>query len=157
MRIILQVPYDEQRLRRTIKFVLRPSVKKLRLAGAVMAPLGVLLLLLGVGPLVPLLLIGLGLLYAFALEPFMVRQSLRAQNPVVRQGYQLVVDDAGFTMEAEAYAQRMAWSTVQRVEEQPDAWFLVISKVQALAVHKHLMTEEQRAEFAALLAQRVRP
>ncbi|KOX18594.1 hypothetical protein ADK67_35865 [Saccharothrix sp. NRRL B-16348] len=157
MEISLRVPYDEQRLRRSIRFVLRPSVKKLRIAGLIMTPIGVLLLFTsvftGTGWLVPAALIVLGLLYAFALEPFMVRQSLRAQNAATRQDYDLTVDEAGFTMKAESYEQRMAWSTIQRVDEQPDAWFLVISKLQALAVHKDLMTEEQQRQFVAILAQ----
>jgi hypothetical protein len=156
VQISVHVPYDEQRLRRMMKFVLRPQTMKLRIVGMVMAAVGVVLLFTGTDWLVPTLVIVLGLLYAIALEPFLVRQCLRAQNAATRQDYELTVDDAGFTMKAESYEQRMAWSTIQRVDEQSDAWFLMLSKMQGFGVYKNLMTEEQRMGFVAILAQRVR-
>ncbi|MEU4762421.1 YcxB family protein [Actinosynnema sp. NPDC023794] len=154
MQISVHVPYDEQRLRRSLKFVVRPQTKKLRIVGLIMVPAGALMWLTGIDWPMPVLVIVLGLAYAFALEPFMVRQSLRALNPSARQDYELTLDDAGFAVKAESYEQRLAWSTIQRVDEQPDAWFLVITKMQVLPVYKDLMTEEQRALFADILARR---
>ncbi|MER5267866.1 YcxB family protein [Actinosynnema sp. NPDC002837] len=154
MQISVHVPYDEQRLRRALKFVVRPQTKKLRVLGMIMVPAGGLMWLTGSDWPFPVLLIVLGLAYAFLLEPFMVRQSLRALNPSARQDYELTLDEAGFAMKAESYEQRLAWSTIQRVDEQPDAWFLVIAKNQALPVYKDLMTEEQRVLFADILARR---
>ena len=154
MEISLRVPYDERRLRRSIEYVLRRSVKTLRIAGACLVVGGAVLLVVTGPAVTPIALLVLGLVYAFGMEPFLVWQSLRRQNPAARQDYDLTVDDAGFTMKAEAYEQRLAWSMIQRVDEEPDAWFLVLSKIQAMAVYKDLMTEQQKTTFAAILAQR---
>ncbi|WP_189223155.1 YcxB family protein [Saccharothrix coeruleofusca] len=153
MQISLWVPYDEWRARRLIKFMLRPTVTWMRVLGAVIAAYVVLALLVSsISPSIPLIVLGVFCVFGF--EPLMVWYSLRAQNAAIRQGYHLVVDDAGVTMKAESYESRLAWSTIQRVKEKPDAWFLVLSKMQAMAIYKDLMTEEQRSQFAAILAQR---
>ncbi|MFE9747287.1 YcxB family protein [Saccharothrix saharensis] len=155
MEFSIDVPYDEQRMRRSLRFVLRRPVKKLRVAGVAMLALGVLLVFLSGPTVTSVAVLVLGLVYVLAMEPILLWQSTRAQNPAVRQDYRLTVDEAGFGMKAEGYEQRMAWSTVQRVEEEPDAWILVLSKIQAAVVYKDLMTEEQRRTFVAILAQRV--
>lgn len=154
MQISIRVPYDEQRLKRMLKFVLRRSVKRIRVLGVVMAVIGVgLMAVTSVSIPMVAVVVG-GLLYVFGAEPFLVWQSLRSQNESIRQDYELVVDEVGVEAKSASAATRLAWSTIQRVEEEPDAWFLVISKVQALAVYKDLMTGEQRAQFAGILAQR---
>ncbi|PSL52205.1 YcxB-like protein [Saccharothrix carnea] len=150
----MAVPYDEQRLRRSLKFVLRRNVKRLRVIGLIMAALGAVLMLVTGPTITTILLVVLGLVYAVAMEPLLLWQSLRALNPATRQDYRLTVDEAGITMKADAYEQRLAWSTIQRVDEQPDAWFLMITKAQALGIYKNLMTAEQRSQFVAILAQR---
>ncbi|TQM79844.1 hypothetical protein FHX81_2155 [Saccharothrix saharensis] len=104
---------------------------------------------------VAVLVLVLVLVHALAVEPFPAWQSMRAQNPAVRQDWRLTADGAGFTMEAAAYDQRIAWSTVQRVEEEPDAGHLVPGRNQALAVAKDLTTEERRRAFVAVLGRRV--
>ncbi|MEV8440563.1 YcxB family protein [Actinosynnema sp. NPDC051121] len=154
MEISIRVPYDEQRLRRSLKFVLRRNVKRLRVLGLVIAVLGAALMFFTGPTITTITLVVLGLVYVVGMEPLLVWQSMRAQNAATRQDYRLTVDEAGFAMKADAYEQRLAWSTVQRVEEEPDAWFIVLSKAQALGVYKDLMTEEQRTAFAAILAQR---
>ncbi|MFD0207396.1 MULTISPECIES: YcxB family protein [Saccharothrix] len=154
MEISIAVPHDEQRLRRSLKFVLSRNVKRLRVLGLVMAALGAALMLVTGPTITTVVLVVLGLVYAIAMEPFLLWQSMRGLNPATRQDYLLTVDEAGFTMKADVYEQRLAWSTIQRVDEEPDAWFLMITKAQALGVYKDLMTEEQRSQFAAILAQR---
>ncbi|MBP2338207.1 hypothetical protein JOF41_004385 [Saccharothrix coeruleofusca] len=137
-----------------IESMLRPPVKWMRIAGPMLVACGVVFLLTNSGSLLLAGSILAGVLCTFAFEPLMVWYSLRAQNAAIRQGYHLVVDDVGVTMKAESYESRLAWSTVQRVKEEPDVWFLVLSKMEAVAVYKDLMTEEQRSQFAAVLAQR---
>ncbi|MFI9010908.1 YcxB family protein [Actinosynnema sp. NPDC053489] len=154
MELSIRVPYEEQRLRRMVEFVLRRPVRKLRIAGALMTACGVLLPLTGTGWFLPAVLVALGLVYLFAMRPYLLWQSMRSQHDATRQDYRLTLDEAGFAMEGETYEQRIAWSTLQRVEEEPDAWFLVLGKQQALAVYKDLMTDDQRAAFAELLSHR---
>jgi hypothetical protein len=155
VEISIRVPYDEQRVRRSLKFVLRRNVKRLRVLGLIIAVLGAVLMSFTGPTITTIALVVLGLVYTFGMEPLLVWQSMRAgQNAATRQDYQLTVDEAGFAMKGESYEQRLAWSTVQRVEEEPDAWFIVLSKAQALGVYKDLMTEEQRTAFAAILARR---
>lgn len=148
------VAYDEQRLRRLIKFLLRRTMIRLRVLSAFFAALGIVLLIVASRPVLPIAVIVGAVVLATLVEPWAVRLSVRAQPSVVREGYQLTLDDNGIAMKSGVYDSRMAWSTLDRVEERPEAWYLMFGQAQALAVYKDQMTPQQREQFAGFIAQR---
>jgi hypothetical protein len=154
MNITFAVPYDKQRQRTLLNFLIRPSATRLRIAGAVVAVIGGVMLLTDLTSVMwGTFIIILGVVTPTVSAKLTVSQTIRAQGALGRLGYQMTLDEAGVVVTSEMSEGRFAWSALDIVER-PEAWYLHVSQMQGVAVFKDLMTEEQRAEFAAFVAQR---
>ncbi|MFD1149860.1 YcxB family protein [Saccharothrix hoggarensis] len=153
MQISMWVPYDEQRLRRSARFVLRSSMTRLRVATLVVALSGAAVMLLtDLGSPTLLGATIAAACVALVMEPVAVRQVVRTQGAVMRPGYQMTLDDAGVEMRGAAFTTRFGWPALERIVEQPDAWYLMFGKMQTMVVYKEFLTPEQGAEFSAFLS-----
>ncbi|GAA3465260.1 YcxB family protein [Saccharothrix longispora] len=155
MNTTFSVSHDEQRLRRVLKFLIRRRLKWARFVGVALVVLGAAALAVESLP-VPTsgFFIVTGVLFALLLEPCSVAQSMRAQNLATREGYVMTLEETHVAVNAHSYSRRFSWSILDQVVDTPDAWYPMFGKMQAQAVYKDLLTEEQRAEFAAFLARR---
>ncbi|QFZ19910.1 YcxB family protein [Saccharothrix syringae] len=155
MNISLSVSYNEQRLRRVIKFLVRRQFKWIRIIGLLALVGGVAGLVTGYfSSATATALLFLGVVLGLVMEPYSVAQSMRMQARVAQEGYVLTLDDTDFAVNAHSYSWRYSWSMLDRVVDTPGAWYLMFNKIQAQAVFKDLMGEEERAEFADFLARR---
>lgn len=152
MQISMSVPYDEERLRRTVRFILRPQMKLIRVLGAVLAVLG--LALVALDPAEPMSYVGvvLGLVFVFAIAPITVAKSMRMQSKVIKDGFHMSLDDEWVTVTYPLVESRFRWAGLDRVTETPEVWYLMFGKMQAVTIPKSPMTDGQRAEFAAFAA-----
>jgi hypothetical protein len=153
VNISFPVAYDERRLRRLIKFLVRRQLKWLRVVGVAMVVAGVAALateFLSISTVT--FLIAMGVLLGVLLEPLSVAQSMRVQSIATREGYVMTLAETHVAVNAHSYSWQFSWSILDQVVDTPDAWYLMFGKIQAQAVYKDLMTEEQRAEFTAFLA-----
>lgn len=148
------VPYDEQQLRRTLQFILRPQLKPLRILGVVLILLG--LALVALEPAKPLAYgaLVLGLVFVVAIAPITVAQSVRMQSHVIKDGLHMRLDDESVTVTYPLVESRFQWAGLDRAIETPEVWYIMFGKLQAISVPKDLMTEEQRAEFGAFVNRR---
>ncbi|HTJ39863.1 MAG TPA: YcxB family protein [Dactylosporangium sp.] len=151
MRISVWVPYDERRLRRTLQFILRPQMKRIRIMGGVVIVLGLIVLALDPSAAVAYGLVVLGLLFVFAIGPITVARSVRMQSNVIKDGFHMTLDDEWATMSYPLAESRFRWAGLERIIETPEVWYAMFGKMQAIPIPKDPMTEEQRAEFAAFV------
>jgi hypothetical protein len=151
VQISLWVPYDEKRLRRTLQFLQRPQLKRIRILGGVLIVLG--LALVALEPSMPMAygVLVLGLLYVVAIAPLQVSRSMRAQSNVIKDGFHMTLDDEWLMVTFPLAEARLRWAGLGRVIETPEVWYVMFGKIQAVPIPKDLMTEEQRAEFAAFV------
>ncbi|MEJ2859225.1 MULTISPECIES: YcxB family protein [unclassified Saccharothrix] len=158
MTSYVHVPYDETLLRRTIEYILQPYTKRLLPLGLGMVGAGVLVAMLGIWPPYAWVsVIVLGLLALFAMKPYMVGTSVRQQWVAIQADFRLDADDEWVSFSYPTFQSRVRWEALEKVVETPEAWLLVLGKVQATAVPKSAMTPEQLAAFTALLARRRPP
>ncbi|WP_447007211.1 YcxB family protein [Saccharothrix isguenensis] len=155
MDISFSVSYDERRLRRVIKFLIRRQLKWVRVMGAVVA-IGAAAALATeyVSTWTGAVFIVMGGALAVLSEPYSVAHSMRVQSMATREGYVMTLGETHFAVNAHSYSWQSSWSILEQVVDTPDAWYLMFGRFQAQAVYKELMTEEQRAEFVAFLARR---
>ncbi|MDW5330639.1 YcxB family protein [Plantactinospora sp. KLBMP9567] len=151
MQISMWVPYDEKRLRRTLRFLLRPQLKSVRILGGVLIVLG--LALVALEPSMPMAYgaLVLGLLFVVAIAPITVARSVRMQSDVIKDGFHMTLDDEWVTVANPLAESRFRWAGLGRVIETPEVWYIMFGKIQAITIPKDLLTEEQRAEFAAFV------
>ena len=154
MHIGIRIPYDEARLRRTLQFILRPQVITLRILGGVLIALGLVLVALKPSDALVYVAMILGLWWVFGAGPAAVSRSLRVQSKAVKDQSLLTLDDEWITVTYPLAESRHRWIGIDRVVETNGAWYVMFSKRAALAIPKHLMTAEQRAEFAAFVSDR---
>ncbi|MFI9818165.1 YcxB family protein [Saccharothrix variisporea] len=158
MTSYVHVPYDETLLRRTIEYMLRPHLKRLRPAGLAMAGGAVIMAVTGVWPLylwAPVIV--LGLFFTFAMKPYLIGNSVKQQWAGIKADFRLDADEEWVSFSYPAFQTRIRWEAMEKVVETPEAWLLVLGRIQATAVPKSAMTPEQLAEFTALLARRRPP
>jgi hypothetical protein len=151
MHISMRVPYDEERQRRVLKFVLRPQLRPVRIGGVVLVLLGVVLLVLSPTNIVAYGVVALGLLFLFVVGRISVAMAVRGQAAATKTETHLTLDDEWLTAVTPVAESRFRWSVVDRIVDTPDAWYLTLGRYQAVMLAKELMTEEQRAEFAAFV------
>ncbi|MGN9777561.1 YcxB family protein [Micromonospora sp. H33] len=151
MQISMWVPYDEKQLRRTLQFILRPQLKSIRILGGVLVVLGLALAALEASSPLAYVALVLGLLFVVAIAPITVARSMRMQSDVIRDGFQMTLDDEWVTLTYPLAESRLRWSGLGRVIETPEVWYIMFGKIQAITIPKDLMTEEQRATFAAFV------
>ncbi|PZG12187.1 hypothetical protein C1I95_26375 [Micromonospora craterilacus] len=151
MQISMWVPYDENQLRRTLQFILRPQLRLIRVLGGVLVALGVALL--AVKPLSSLAYVAmiLGLLFVVAVAPITVALSMRMQSNVIRDGFHMTLDDEWVTLTYPLAESRFRWAGLGRAIETPEVWYVMFGKLQAITIPKDPMTEEQRTTFAAFV------
>ncbi|MFI6999049.1 YcxB family protein [Nocardia sp. NPDC050175] len=148
MQISMWVPYDKKRQKRLVKFVLRSQLISIRVAGGGMVVLGLLFLAQDISTVLAYFLMLVGVFWAVAVPPLTVRQTIDNQSALAKDGCQLTLDDEGVTTAHPLIESRVRWGALSHVVETPEVWYLVLSKMSAVAVAKTLMTEEQRATFA---------
>jgi hypothetical protein len=151
MQISVWVPYDEQRLRRTLQFILRPQLKFIRIMGGVLIVLGLVLVALEPSMPVAYGAVVLGLLFVVAIAPITVARSMRMQSNVIKDGFHMTLDDEWVTVTYPLAESRFRWAGLGRVIETPEVWYIMFGKIQAVTIPKDPMTEQQRAEFAAFV------
>ncbi|MFJ6198081.1 YcxB family protein [Micromonospora sp. NPDC092111] len=151
MQISVWVPYDEEQLRRTLQFVLRPQLRPIRILSGVLIVIG--LALVALKPSAPLAYVALvlGLLFGFAIAPITVAWSMRMQSNVIRDGFHMTLDDEWVTLTYPLAESRFRWAGLGRVIETPEVWYVMFGRIQAITIPKDPMTEEQRAEVAAFV------
>jgi hypothetical protein len=151
MQISVWVSYDERRLRRTLQFILRPQLKRIRIMGGVLTLLGLAVLALDRSSAVSYGIVALGLLFIFAIGPITVARSVRMQSNVIKDGFHMMLDDEWATVSYPLAESRFRWAGLDRIIETPEVWYAMFGKMQAFTIPKDPMTEEQRAEFAAFV------
>jgi YcxB-like protein len=151
MQISLWVPYDENQLRRTLRFILRPQLRAIRILGVILAVLGFALVLLDYSMPLAYGVVVLGLLCAVAVAPITVARAMRMQSNIIRDGFQLKIDEEWLTITYPLVESRFRWAGFDRVIETAEVWYVMFGKVQAVTIPKNTMTEQQRAEFAAFV------
>ncbi|MFD2762557.1 YcxB family protein [Micromonospora eburnea] len=151
MQISMWVPYDERQLRRTLRFILRPQLRSIRILGGVLIVLG--LAPVALDPSRPLAYVALvlGVLLVSAIAPITVAWSMRIQSNAIRDGHHLILDDEWVTLAYPLAESRLRWAGLGRVIETPEVWYVMFGRVQAVTIPKGPMTQEQRAEFAAFV------
>ena len=160
MQIVAAVPYDEQQLRETLTFILKPQLRRIRIYGWVILVLGLVILALAlpttdfVETVVGLMFAVLGAYFAFAVRPVSISRAIRRQPRVVRDGYWLTLDDEWLTVSYPLLQSRYRWAGLESIVDTPTAWYVRLSRYQALAIPKAPLTPEQQAEFTAFLARR---
>lgn len=153
MQISMWVPYDEARLRRTIRFVLRPQLKQLRVLGGVIAALGLFLVALDPTASTGYAAGAVGLGFVLVVPPITVSRTVRMQSDVLKDGHHMTIDEEWVTVSYPLAESRLKWPALERVIETSDVWYIMFGKYQAVTIVKEPMTEQQRAEFGAFVAQ----
>jgi hypothetical protein len=160
VQITAAVPYDEQQLRATLAFIIRPQVKRIRIYGWVMLVCGLILFPLALSEpdfaatVFGLLLLVLGAYFAFGVKPAAISRAIRRQPRMVRDGYWLSLDDEWLAVSYPLVQSRYRWAGLESVVDTPQAWYVRFSRYQAIAIPKAPLTPEQQAEFVAFLAHR---
>ncbi|WP_433663322.1 YcxB family protein [Nocardia sp. CA-128927] len=147
MQISMWVPYDHERQRRAVKFLLRSQLNIARATGASIVVLGILFHVLKISTPMAAFLLIVGAFWAVALPPLVVAETLRKQSGLVKDGWRIILDDEGVTTIHPLVESRIRWAALSRVVETPEVWYLVLSKLSALTIPKAVMTEDQRATF----------
>ncbi|MER6592352.1 YcxB family protein [Micromonospora purpureochromogenes] len=151
MQISMWVPYDEKQLRRTLRFILGPQLKFIRIMSGVLIVFGLALVALEPLRLFAYVVLVTGLLFVVANAPIAVAWSMHATSNVIKDGSHMTLDTEWLTETYPLAELRFRWAGLDRVIETPEVWYIMFGKLQAITIPKGLMTEEQRAEFAAFV------
>jgi YcxB-like protein len=151
MQISLAVPYDEEQLRRTLRFILRPQLKTVRFLGGALTVMGIAMMALNPSQPFYYGVVVFGLACLFLIAPVTLTRSVKLQSGIIKDGCHLTLDDEWVTIVYPLAESRCRWAGHDNVIETPEVWYITYGKIQAVAVPKALMTEEQRAEFAAFV------
>jgi len=151
VQISMWVPYDGERLRRTVQFILRPQLKLIRILGGVLIVLGLALVALDPSAAMAYGAVILGLVFVVAIAPITVARAVRMQSNVIKDGCHITLDDEWVTVTYPLAESRFRWAGLDRVIETPEVWYAMFGKIQAVPIPKEPMTEEQRAELAAFV------
>jgi hypothetical protein len=160
VQINAAVPYDEQQLRATLTFIIRPQVRRIRVYGWIFIVLGVVTVVTTwtTPDLLPTLggvfLVASGLYFALGVVPMSISRAIRRQPRITRDGYWLTIDDEWLQLTYPLVQSRFRWAGVESIVDTPTAWYVRFSRIQAIAIPKARLSPEQQAEFAGFLAQR---
>ncbi|MGW1678881.1 YcxB family protein [Saccharopolyspora sp. NPDC002376] len=152
MQISTSVPYDEQCLRPTLRFLVNRQMKPFRILGVVFLVLGAAIIALDPTSSAGYGFIGGGLALLFAVVPIMVASGMRLQSEVTKQGYHLSLTDEWVQITYPLAESRFRWQGLNRVIETSEAWYAMFGKAQALTIPKNALTPEQQSEFTAFAA-----
>ncbi|GIH13645.1 YcxB family protein [Rugosimonospora africana] len=155
MHIIIDAEPDLDRYAGAFRYVLRDAYRKVRILGAILAVLGVVLLALGtdawpfgVGLLV------IGVLYVIYIPRKSVRTSIRALPLVMRQPQRIEIGDPGVRILSPLMSTEYAWAAFEKTQEIPGQLLLMLGKRQVLPVPITTVPPEQLAELRDFLANR---
>lgn len=151
MQISMWVPYDEGQLRRTVKVVLRPQVRLLRILGAVLIVLALLVIAVGASIAVAAIALILGVLSMTAFGPATAAYTVRLQSRVVKDGFHMTLTDDWLAVIYPLAEARYRWAGIDNVIETPEAWYMMFGRAQPFTIPKSAMSDAQRAQFAAFL------
>jgi hypothetical protein len=160
VQINAAVPYDEQQLRATLTFIIRPQVRRVRVYGWIFTAIGLVLVAATLtSPDVSLtvggvFMVAFGLYFAFGIMPRSISRAISRQPRITRDGYWLTLDDEWLQVTYPLVQSRFRWAGVERIVDTPTAWYVRFSRIQAIAIPKARLSAEQQAEFAGFLAQR---
>jgi YcxB-like protein len=152
VEISIRVPYDDASLRRTLKFVLRPYIRRTRAAGGLLIVGGLSLALLRPMDSLSYFVVLLGLWWAVGVGPISLNRSMRTQSSALKEECHMLLDDEWITVTQPRLESRFRWSAFERVVETEEAWYALLGKRQALEIPKEPMTADERAEFAAFVS-----
>jgi hypothetical protein len=150
--ITLRVPYDEARIRRTLRFLLRRQVRTAQAIGGVLLVVGVIEVALRPDQAVAYVAILLGLWWLIGFGPTGLRRSMRAHRQVFRHESSVTLDDEWITVIFPQVELRHRWTGIDRVVEGSEAWYVMVGRAQALVIPKDRMTSDEQTEFAAFVS-----
>lgn len=154
MQISLTVVFDESRLRRDTRFVMRDAIRATWITGGSIVALGVLVAIVEQRPaLGPGLIVG-GLVYAALAGPMAVRRAVRAQTTVVGHDRRLLLTDDWITLVYPLVESRWRWAAVARVVDAEDTIYLMVGSMQSIPIPKAALGPAQHSELTAFLAAR---
>lgn len=145
------VPYDEKRIGRTLRFILKPQMRLIRVCGGVFILLGLVLVAQKPPSLSGYVAILAGLLFMVAMGPIVIARAIRMQSDIIKEGLHMSLDDESLTVTYPLVESRLKWAGLGRVVETPEVWYIMFGKMQAVTIPKNSMTEQQRAEFGAFV------
>jgi hypothetical protein len=151
-----QVPHDEQRLRRTVRFLVRSQVVLSRVLGGVLVFLGLVRVVPDTSDVFGYAIIVGGLVLVAAIGPITVAWAMRTQAAAIRDESRMTLDDEWLQVSYPLVETRCRWAGLGRVVETPEVWYVMFGKAQAMTIPKDAMTSAQQAEFADFVA-RLRP
>lgn len=148
MQISMWVAFDEKQMRRSLSFIMKPRMRRVRILGGVVVGLSALILALDPASVAGYVFALLGLFFVFGLGPVTVARSVRLQSNVIKEGLHMTLDNEAITVTYPLVESRFKWAGLGRVVETPEVWYVMFGRVQAITIPKGPMTEPQRAEFA---------
>lgn len=151
MQISMRVPYDEERTRRTARFLLDSQITMIRVCGLVIVVCGLLIMVLQPTRLTGYVVLVLGMVLLSGLGPLMVRQVMSKQSDLFKDAMQMTLDTEAVSTTYPLAESRVKWAAHKKVVETPEVWYVMFGQVQAVTIPKETMTEQQREEFAAFL------
>jgi hypothetical protein len=162
VHIIVDTQPDPALWRAAFRQVLRPTMRRVRILGAILAVLGVLVLLLAAstdGDPVPLVgcgvfLVVLGVLYALYLPVRALQLSMRRMPPALQQPLRFELTEQYVEVTSPLIFTRYAWGAFVRIQEAPGLLMLMLSKNQTLPVPLGGLPPEDLARLRDFVANR---
>ena len=158
MHIIVDTQPDPALWRAAFRQVLRKSMRRVRVFGAIFAVLGVLLAvvsgddstLLGAG----IGLVVVGALYAFYLPARALQVSMRRMPPALQQPLRIELTEQYVEVTSPLIFTRYAWGAFVRIQEAPGLLMLMLSRNQTLPVPLGGLPPEDLARLRNFVANR---
>jgi drug/metabolite transporter (DMT)-like permease len=162
MHIIVDTQPDPALWRAAFRQVLRKSMRRVRILGAILAALGVLLVLLAVATdgddaaalILGIFLVVLGALYVLYLPVRALQLSLRRMPPALQQPQRFELTEQYVEVTSPLIFTRYAWGAFVRIQEAPGLLMLMLSRNQTLPVPLGGLPPEDLARLRNFVANR---
>jgi uncharacterized protein YjeT (DUF2065 family) len=158
VHIVIDTPPDPALWRAAFRQVLRRPMRRVRILGALLAVLGVLLVLISDGDFAPIVfglaLVVIGLLYSLFLPFRALQLSLRRMPPSLQQPLRFEVTDQYVEVTSPLIFTRYAWGAFVSIQEIPGVLLLMVSKHQTLPVPLGGVHPEELARLRDFVANR---
>jgi drug/metabolite transporter (DMT)-like permease len=162
MHIIVDTQPDPALWRAAFRQVLRKSMRRVRILGAILAAIGLLLVLLAAAtggddaaPLIfGIFLIVLGALYALYLPVRALQLSVRRLPPALQQPLRIELTEQYVEVTSPLIFTRYAWGAFVRIQEAPGLLMLMLSRNQTLPVPLGGLPPEDLARLRYFVANR---
>ncbi len=158
MHIVIDTQPDPALWRAAFRQVLRGPMRRVRIMGAILVVIGVLLSL-GSGGDAPVVGAGIGVavvgvLYALFLPARAVQLSLRRMPPSLQQPLRIELTDQYVEVTSPLIFTRYAWGAFIQIQEIPGVLLLMLSKHQTLPVPLGGVHPEELARLRTFVANR---